>query len=68
MAFKKILLEGDSVTSISKSGSAELIGDVTLSEGANITLTQAGQNIAITAAGGGSGISESLAIAYAVAL
>lgn len=44
------------VKSLSKSGSAKLKGDVTLSEGANVTLTQSGQDIAIeSAAGGGSG-------------
>lgn len=42
------------VTSVSKSGSPHLIGDVTLSEGANITLTQVGNNIAIASSGGGS--------------
>lgn len=39
------------VRSLSKSGSTKLIGDVTLSEGSNITLTQIGQNISITASG-----------------
>lgn len=42
------------VTGISKSGSSVLVGPVTLSEGANITLTQVGQDIEI-ASGGGSG-------------
>lgn len=40
------------VKSLSKSGSAKLKGDVTLSQGTNITLTQTGQDIAIAAAGG----------------
>lgn len=40
------------VTSISKSGDAILVGDITLSEGANITLTQAGQDIQIASTGG----------------
>lgn len=39
------------VHSISKSGSASLFGDVTLSEGSNITLVQSGNNIEITAGG-----------------
>lgn len=38
---------GAAVTSISKSGSPALTGAVTLSEGSNVTLTQAGQNIQI---------------------
>lgn len=42
------------ILSIAKSGDTALIGDVTLSEGSNITLTQAGQDISIAAAGGGS--------------
>ena len=44
---------GTGVSSLAKSGSAGLTGAVTLSQGANITLTQAGQDIAIAAAGGG---------------
>lgn len=40
---------GAGVTSVSKGGSALLTGDVTLSEGANIVLTQAGNNIEIAA-------------------
>lgn len=39
------------VTALSKSGSAELTGDVTLSQGSNIGLTQSGQDIAIAASG-----------------
>lgn len=42
---------GGGVSSIAKSGSAALTGDVTLSEGANVTLTQAGQDIQIAATG-----------------
>lgn len=44
------------VTSLSKDGSAKLKGDVTLSEGTGVTLTQTGQDIEIAATGGsGSG-------------
>jgi hypothetical protein len=45
------------VHSLSKSGDAALYGDITLSQGANIILTQLGQDIAIasTASGGGGG-------------
>lgn len=39
------------VDSLAKSGDTPLTGDVTLSEGTNITLTQAGQDIEIAAAG-----------------
>lgn len=48
------------VRHFSKSGSTGLIGDVTISEGSNITLTQLGQNITISAtgSGGSSGIVE----------
>jgi hypothetical protein len=42
---------GGGVDSIAKSGSAALTGDVTLSEGANVTLTQVGQDIEIAATG-----------------
>lgn len=43
------------VTSLSKSGSAKLKGDVTVSEGDNITITQSGQDIEIAASASGSG-------------
>lgn len=44
------------VTSLSKSGSAKLKGDVTLSEGTGVSITQTGQDIEIAASGGsGSG-------------
>lgn len=43
------------VSSISKSGSAKLKGDVTLSEGSNVTITQSGQDIEIASSGGASG-------------
>ena len=41
------------VTSLSEIGSPQLAGDVTLSEGQNVTLTQVGQSIEIAAGGGG---------------
>lgn len=44
---------GGGVDSIAKSGSSQLTGDVTLSGGSNITLTQVGQDISIAAASGG---------------
>lgn len=43
------------VSSLSKTGSAKLKGDVTLSEGTGVSLTQSGQDIAIAATGGGGG-------------
>lgn len=43
------------VRTLSKSGSTGLIGNVTLSPGAGIALTQAGQDINIAATGGGGG-------------
>lgn len=45
------------VKSISKSGSTQLTGDITLSEGSNVTLTQTGNNIQIASTGGGGGAS-----------
>ena len=44
---------GGGVSSISKSGDTQLTGDVTLSEGSNITLTQVGNDIEIASSGGG---------------
>jgi hypothetical protein len=44
-----------SVRSVSKSGDPKLAGDVTLTAGTNVTLTQTGQDIEIAAAGGGGG-------------
>jgi len=41
------------VNSISKTGSAQLQGNVTLTGGTNVTLTQTGQDITIAATGGG---------------
>ena len=49
----KLRLGGQGVTTIAKSGSTQLSGDVTLSEGTNITLTQLANDIEIAAAGGG---------------
>ena len=46
---------GSVVDSISKTGSPALTGDVTLSQGSNVTLTQTGQDISIAATGGGGG-------------
>jgi hypothetical protein len=46
---------GNAVESLKKSGDTALHGAVTLSEGANITLTQSGQDIAIESTGGGGG-------------
>lgn len=43
------------VRSLSKSGSTQLKGDVTLTQGTNVTLTQSGQDITIAASGSGSG-------------
>ena len=45
----------EAVESISKAGDTPLTGDVTLSEGANVTLTQVGQDIEIAASTGGGG-------------
>lgn len=41
-----------SVRSLSKAGSTQLKGDVTLTGGTNVTLTQSGQDISIAASGG----------------
>lgn len=46
------------VRHFSKSGDTPLIGDVTISEGTGITLTQIGQNIAISASGSSSAAAE----------
>lgn len=43
------------VWSLAKSGEAALTQDVTLSQGANVTLTQAGNNIEIASSGSGGG-------------
>jgi hypothetical protein len=47
---------GNAVESIKKSGAATLRGNVTLSEGTNVTLTQSGQDISIASTGGGGGV------------
>ena len=46
---------GGPSTSISVTGEPKLTGDVTLSAGSNVTLTQTGQNIQIASSGGGGG-------------
>lgn len=43
------------IKSIAKNGSSALSGDVTLSAGSNVTLTQVGNDIEIAATGGGGG-------------
>lgn len=43
------------VSSLAKAGSAALVGDVTLTGGSNVTLTQAGNDISIASTGGGGG-------------
>lgn len=43
------------VQSIAKAGSARLKGDVTLTGGTNVTLTQSGNDISIASSGGGGG-------------
>jgi hypothetical protein len=46
------------VSSVAKNGASQLFGDVTLSAGANVTLTQVGNDISISSSGGGgSGLS-----------
>lgn len=53
------------VNSVSKSGSAKLKGDVTLTAGTNVTLTQSGQDISIASSGSGTGGSgDMLAATY----
>ena len=48
---------------VKKSGGADIYGDITLSEGANVTLTQSSNDIAVAAV-----LDDVLALAYAVAL
>lgn len=43
------------VHSVAKSGSSALVGDVTLSQGTNVTLTQSGNDISIAASASGGG-------------
>ena len=52
------LTSATGVASVSKNGSAQLHGDVTLSQGSNVTLTQSGQDISIAATGGEAGVSS----------
>jgi hypothetical protein len=54
-AWTEIASSGAVVSTISKSGSPALTGNVTFSQGSNVTLTQTGQDIQIAASGGGSG-------------
>lgn len=51
----QVVQNGAGVSSVAKYGAAKLQGDVTFSAGSNVTLTQTGQNIAISVAGGGGG-------------
>lgn len=51
---------GAGVSSISNSGDPQLTGDVTLSAGANVTLTQTGNDISIASSGGGGGAVDSV--------
>jgi hypothetical protein len=44
--------------SLAKAGSAALFGDVTLTGGTNVTLTQAGQDISIAASSSGGGLTQ----------
>lgn len=48
------------VNSIKKTGSAALNGDVTISEGTNVTITQSGNDLSIAASGGGGGAVDSV--------
>lgn len=48
---------GPSMT-LRKTGDVQLSGDVTLSQGTNVTLTQSGNDISIAASGGSSTITE----------
>ena len=48
-------LYNSQVSGLSKEGDTALTGDITLSEGSNITLTQVGQDIEIASTGGGGG-------------
>jgi len=48
-----VIASGGGVDSIAKSGSTQLIGDVTLSAGAGVTLNQVGQDIEIVSTSGG---------------
>jgi hypothetical protein len=54
------------VRHLSKSGSTGLIGDVTLSPGSNITLTQSGQDIAINASASSSITVSTKTVSYSL--
>lgn len=51
---------GGGVSSLSEQGQTKLTGDVTLSAGSNVTLTQTGQNIQVAASGSGGGAVDSV--------
>ena len=57
---------GGGVDSIAESGATPLTGDVTLSAGTNITLTQTGQNIEIACEGGDGGVGPTADPQYAM--
>lgn len=51
--------------SIAKNGSAQLFGDVTLTAGSNVTLTQTGQDITIASTGGGGSLPVGSIVSFA---
>ncbi len=56
------------VVSLGETGGTQLKGPVTLTEGANVTITQSGQAITIAAAGGAAGANTALSNLAAVAI
>ena len=46
------MIHTTTVSSVAKNGSTGITGNVTLSEGTNITLTQTGNNIEVNSTGG----------------